>query len=156
MEKIQDHRRLIARRLIRALIVVIAAPVVYHFLTYVRWLRWHPVFSALPYFAPLYLPMAVGPLVFLYVQTRLDPCFTWSRRRSVHFYPIIVDVLPPVLGLFLLVSSFWGFSPALAARLGGFIEWSGKYQPILHYLSVAAYGCATLFILLRRRLEPPL
>jgi len=45
-------------------------------------------------FVPMVIVMPVGPLIFFYVKSSLDPGYTLTRKDRFHFFPVIIDGLP--------------------------------------------------------------
>jgi AraC-like DNA-binding protein len=99
---------------------------------------------------PLIIIMPVGPLIFFYVNTFVNPDFRLTRKQAIHFYPAVLDVVTQVvaalyiIGLLLKVGNHW-----TQPEVANFIDSYNMYVDIPRWISVSVYtGLA--YRLLRR------
>src|SRR6478752_1742392 len=59
--------------------------------------------NALTYVIPLLIVMPIGPFIYLYAQSLVESDFKLTPKHRLHFYPIIVDLIPYVLGATLVI-----------------------------------------------------
>jgi AraC-like DNA-binding protein len=93
--------------------------------------------------SPLVNAMPLGPLVLFYARSVLDPSFRLGRRQWRHFYPVVIDWIPPLIG--------WTFMAGLLLRLlpesqgpvwGQVMDTYNVYADIPRWLSLALYVAA--------------
>lgn len=52
---------------------------------------------------PLVMAMPLGPLIYFYVQSLLEPTSGWQKKNWIHFFPILLDLLPRLMGAVYLI-----------------------------------------------------
>lgn len=89
---------------------------------------------------PLVLAMPIGPLIYFYVHALLVPGFSFAKRDRLHFYPILLDLLPRFIGVVYLVtqSANWltGDQRIMLVRV---MDLSDMYLDIPRWISVTVY-----------------
>jgi AraC-like DNA-binding protein len=96
---------------------------------------------------PVFMVMPVGPLIYFYTKSVLDPTFRLRRADWLHFYPVILDWVAPLMG--------WTF---LTGLLLGFFEekeglgWGHAMQSYKTYADIPRWLSITLYLFLTRRL----
>lgn len=68
-----------------------------------------PVLQSLSNFIPLVIVMPFGPLLYFYIQSSLDLDFKFTKKLSVHFYPVDIDVIPQLTVFIFMVGVYAGF-----------------------------------------------
>ena len=94
------------------------------------------VFSAL---VPLVIVMPVGPLIFFYVKSCIDPGFRVGRKQRVHFFPVIIDLFPHIFALLYIIAILTGIIPRNVYNFGSFIDAYDAYSDIPRWISLATY-----------------
>lgn len=90
-------------------------------------------------FVPFFLIMPVGPLVYFYTKSCLDPRFILGKRDRIHFFPVILDLVP-VLTAFLYVGLLAvGLARPGDGRWGAFIDAYNDYVDIPRWMSATVY-----------------
>lgn len=125
-------------RLLAALILVITLA---GFNLYGNFANWFgsPLLRFITDIVPLVMPMAIGPLMYFYVQAVLSPGFRMGKKQKRHFIPLVIDLVPafvPILYLVLLLTKLIARNPA---PWGNFIDTYNVYADIPRWLSVTIY-----------------
>jgi AraC-like DNA-binding protein len=94
-------------------------------------------------FVPFFLIMPVGPLIYFYVKSCLDPQFTLGKRERIHFYPVILDLVPVLTACLYVALMAAGKAQPGDGRWGAFIDAYNDYVDIPRWISVAAYVWAS-------------
>ncbi|GAB2519439.1 helix-turn-helix domain-containing protein [Spirosoma aerophilum] len=91
-------------------------------------------------FLPLIMAMPLGPLVYFYTKSMLDPAFQLGRRERRHFYPVVLDWGSKLIGWMFLGGLFLGLVPTSDGPLWGHVmnEYD-TYADIPRWLSVTTY-----------------
>jgi AraC-like DNA-binding protein len=85
-------------RLLAALIFLIALASLNLYSSHQTWFdNWYYQFFIAVF--PLVVIMPLGPLIYFYVKSMLDPGFRLSRKQRVHFYPVILDLFQHVAAI---------------------------------------------------------
>jgi AraC-like DNA-binding protein len=96
---------------------------------------------------PLIVAMPLGPLIYFYVKSVLDPSFRLSKRERLHFYPVILDIGAPLIG--------WIF---ISGLLLGFFEqkngptWGAVMDEYNTYVDIPRWASLTIYLFLTKRL----
>ena len=96
---------------------------------------------------PLIMVMPLGPLIYFYAKSVLDPAFNIGRTERRHFYPVVLDWGGNLIAWVFIIGALLGFfrqqdSPAW----GDVIEEYNTYVDIPRWLSV------TIYLILTKRL----
>jgi len=94
-------------------------------------------------FVPFFVIMPVGPLIYFYTKSCLDPRFTLGKRDRVHFFPVILDLLPVLTAILYVGLLAAGKARPGDGRWGVFIDWYNVYVDIPRWISVTIYVLAT-------------
>lgn len=100
--------------------------------------EWSYAVLVLFYCLPLIVAMPIGPLLYRYVLCYTSP----SKRVSrTHFYPIVIDLVPPIAGIVFFSGQFMGlFSEEQFRPLDRFLDAYHQYSDIPRWISVAIYS----------------
>lgn len=95
---------------------------------------------------PLIMAMPLGPLIYFYTKSVLDPTFRIGRTERLHFYPVVLD----------LGSKFIGWVFVCGALLGLFREQDGPaWGHIMNeydtYADIPRWLSVTIYLLLTRQ-----
>ena len=63
------------------------------------WFETYHFLRLLDAFVPLTIVMPMGPLIFFYVKSYLDPGFRLTKKDRLHFWPIIIDAGPQLIAI---------------------------------------------------------
>jgi len=89
---------------------------------------------------PLILAMPLGPLIFFYVKSLMVPGFTQERKDRIHFYPVLLDLIPRMIGAIYVMGESSGL---ISVEDGNFLinlmNQCDTYFDIPRWISVSAY-----------------
>lgn len=88
---------------------------------------------------PLVIIMPFGPLIWFYVQAVLDPSFRIQKKQRIHFYPVIVDFVPPVVVIIYVIGLLTGLLKNQPGPWGIFIDTYNVYADIPRWISLTSY-----------------
>jgi AraC-like DNA-binding protein len=94
---------------------------------------------------PMIVPMPIGPLIYFYVKSSLDPDFRLSAKDRLHFLWVIVDLVPNLVA-FIFV---WG---ALTLRITSNPgPWGLFIDDYNIYADIPRWFCITIYLWLAAR-----
>ena len=89
---------------------------------------------------PFFMIMSLGPLIYFYVQSVLDPTFRLSRAERWHFYPVLLDWGAPLMGWTFILGALSGiFNPQDGPSWGYVMDEYNTYVDIPRWISVTIY-----------------
>jgi len=88
---------------------------------------------------PLVLPMAMGPLIFFYIQSYLEPGFRIAKQQRRHFYPVLIDLVPSLTVISFIVGIVTKLIKNKPGPWGIFIDNYNVYADIPRWLSITTY-----------------
>ena len=94
-------------------------------------------------FVPFFVIMPVGPLIYFYTKSCLDPRFRLGKRDRVHFYPVLLDLVPVLTACLYVGLMVLGKARPGDGRWGVFIDTYNVYVDIPRWVSVTAYVLAS-------------
>ncbi|HZI53207.1 MAG TPA: helix-turn-helix domain-containing protein [Chitinophagaceae bacterium] len=95
--------------------------------------------STLDALIPMVIVMPMGPLIYFYIQSSLDPEFKMTRKQRLHFLPIIVDLVPSLTVIIFIAGVYSGMIRPNAGPWGVFIDDYNVYADIPRWISVTSY-----------------
>lgn len=126
-------------RLLGTLILFIALACLNLYLFESQWFTNNPMLNLLGNLIPLVIIMPVGPLIYFYVKSTIDPTFRISRKQRLHFLPVIIDCGHQLSVVIYFAAAFLDFSVPPPATLGRFIDDYNVYADIPRWGSVTVY-----------------
>ncbi|WP_234735761.1 helix-turn-helix domain-containing protein [Tellurirhabdus bombi] len=95
--------------------------------------------------------MPIGPLIYFYTRSLLEPDFRLGKKERLHFYPTILDWGAPLIGwTFLLGVVLKLVSPKTGPEWGQVMDEYNAYADIPRWLSLTIYLGLTRRWLLRQ------
>jgi AraC-like DNA-binding protein len=89
---------------------------------------------------PLIMVMPLGPLIFFYTRSVLDPSFRLGRWERLHFYPVVLDWGAKLMGWVFIIGLLLGVFPEqLGPAWGDFMDEYNAYVDIPRWLSLSGY-----------------
>jgi AraC-like DNA-binding protein len=88
---------------------------------------------------PLVIVMPFGPLIWFYVQSSLDPNFSVNKEKRVHFYPVLIDLVPSLTVIIYFIGIMTNLVKRNPAPWGTFIDDYNVYADIPRWLSITFY-----------------
>ena len=104
-------------------------------------------------FLPWFIAMPIGPLVYFYVKSVLNPAFRLGRTEKLHFLPVILDCGAPLIGWVFMIGFWLGlFEQQEGSAFGQAMTEYNTYIDIPRWLSITVY----LFLTRRLLRQQPL
>lgn len=92
-------------------------------------------------FVPLIIIMPLGPLMYFYTRSLLEPDFRLGKRERRHFWPVIIDFGSKLMAWIFLFGLLFGFFEHTDNRqVGAWMDTYDKYADIPRWISVTLYG----------------
>ena len=88
---------------------------------------------------PLIVVMPIGPLMYFYIRSFLDPSFTIGSKQRLQFLPVIIDLVSPLAALIFVLGVQAGIIPNKPAPWVIFIDTYNVYSDIPRWISLAVY-----------------
>jgi AraC-like DNA-binding protein len=97
---------------------------------------------------PLVVIMPVGPLIWLYVRSVLDPTLRIGKKEKLHFMAVIIDLIAPLTNILYLIVVLLMGKKQYGPSLTWFVDGYNVYSDIPRWISITWY-CWMSFQLLR-------
>ena len=88
---------------------------------------------------PMVIVMPMGPLVYFYIRSSLDPEFKMTKKQRSHFLPVIIDLVPSLTVIIFFAGVYTGMIKPIAAPWGIFIDVYNVYADIPRWISITFY-----------------
>lgn len=89
---------------------------------------------------PFIMAMPIGPLIFFYTRSVLDPSFCIGKRERRHFYPVVLDWGSKIIGWGFIIGVLLGLLPPKDGPAWGYVmDEYDAYVDIPRWLSVTVY-----------------
>lgn len=109
-----------------------------------------PWVSAALDFIPLIIVMPIGPIVYFYTQSVLDPSFRLGTPQRRHFYTVVIDLGSKLIGWVFVIGVLLGvFSQQDGPAWGRVMNEYDTYADIPRWLSATSYLVLTKQFLAR-------
>jgi AraC-like DNA-binding protein len=128
-----------SRRILAILIFLMSLASLNLYVTGTNWYSHSPIIIFLSNFIPMIIIMPMGPLIYFYVRSFSNPAFVFKRKYRVHFYTVIIDLVPYGTAIFYVVGLIFKFLPKHDAPWGNFIDQYNVYSDIPRWLSISIY-----------------
>ncbi|SDH36923.1 helix-turn-helix domain-containing protein [Chitinophaga filiformis] len=126
-------------RLLGILILLIALACLNLYLFESPWFTNNPLLNLLGNLIPLVIIMPVGPLLYFYVKSTIDPSFSITRKQRLHFLPVIIDCGHQLSVVIYFAAALLDFSVPPPDTIGRFIDDYNVYADIPRWASVTIY-----------------
>jgi AraC-like DNA-binding protein len=126
-------------RILASLIFLMALASLNLYVTGTDWYRHSPIIIFLSNFIPMIIVMPMGPLIYFYIRSFSDPTFVFKRKYRVHFYTVIIDLVPYLAAFIYVVGLIFKWLPKNDAPWGRFIDQYDVYSDIPRWLSISIY-----------------
>ncbi len=135
--------RKIANRLQAALLFLIASACLTIYLNSQQWYqsnKWLQICDAI---LPFILVMPMGPLLYFYIRASSEDDFRFSRKYRLHFFSVVIDLLPKILVLAILIGALLKFYNRLPFSPGVIIDAYNTYADVPRWISLTIYVYAS-------------
>ena len=127
-----------SNRLLSTLILLISLASFNLYANYVNWFN-SDILRFISNFVPLVIVMPFGPLLYFYIQSLLDPNFKITKKLRVHFYSVIIDLVPQIAAAIFVIGVMLGVLQNHQQPWGNFIDTYNVYADIPRWMSVSFY-----------------
>lgn len=109
------------------------------FLNYTGIYYWNTTTAMIHALLPMVILMPVGPLIYFYIRSSIQPGFKLTRGRKMHFLPVILDLVPSITVIIYLAGVSMGMIKDNRNEWGAFIDDYNVYSDIARWLSITIY-----------------
>ena len=127
-----------SNRLLSVLIFLMALASFNLYANYKNWFG-SEVLKFISNFIPLVVVMPMGPLLYFYIQSSLDASFKFTKKLRFHFYPVVIDLIPPFTAIIYVVGLLTEILKNYPQPWGNFIDIYNVYADIPRWMSVTFY-----------------
>lgn len=128
-----------SNRILAVLIFLMALASLNLYITGTSWYSHTPIIIFLSNFIPMIIVMPMGPLIYFYIRSFSDPAFLFKRKYRIHFYPVLIDLVPYLTAIFYITGLIFKFLPKNDVPWGRFIDQYNVYSDIPRWLSISIY-----------------
>jgi len=133
----RDHTGARQKRLLAMLILLLAMACLNLYLFELPALMDTPLGNLLSAIIPMIIVMPIGPLLYFYIRSTLEPEFRLGRR---HFYSTVVDLFPHAASVVYILLLIGGLlNPHVNYGFGTFLDDYQQYADIPRWLSLSGY-----------------
>jgi AraC-like DNA-binding protein len=95
--------------------------------------------STLNALLPMIMVMPMGPLVYFYIRSSLDPEFAVTKKHRWHFLPVLIDLVPSFTVIIFFAGVYLKVIIPRPGPWGQFIDDYNVYADIPRWLSLTFY-----------------
>jgi AraC-like DNA-binding protein len=103
---------------------------------------------------PMVIVMPMGPLIYFYVRSCVEPGFRPGPREKRHYWLVVVDLAQHIAALFYVIGLIGGLISNRNHGFGLFLDYYDQYADIPRFLSLTIY-LASATVYLKRQDKPP-
>ena len=133
-----SHNRKQADRLLGMLIFFLTLASINVWLNKQGWFQ-SGLFQTLDVLIPMVVIMPVGPILYFYQCSLLDPEFKLGKKQRLHFAPVLIDLVPTITCIGVILGILTGLVANRPGPVGYFIDTYNIYADIPRWLSVSVY-----------------
>ena len=128
-----------ADRLLGILIFFLTLASVNVWLNTLPWFQSSGLFQTLDSLVPMVIIMPVGPLLYFYQRSVLEPEFKLGKKQRLHFAPVLVDLVPSITVIGFIIGLLTRLVANRPGPVGEFIDTYNVYADIPRWLSISVY-----------------
>jgi AraC-like DNA-binding protein len=126
-------------RILSVLIFLMALASLSLYVTGTSWYSHSPIIIFLSNFIPMVIIMPLGPLIYFYIRSFSDPTFVFKKKYRIHFYTVLIDLIPYLAAIFYITGLIFKFLPKNDAPWGRFVDEYNIYSDIPRWISISVY-----------------
>ncbi|MBC7936288.1 MAG: helix-turn-helix transcriptional regulator [Rhizobacter sp.] len=146
-----SRKHTLSTRLLAIIIALITLPGIHIYFHYKGWFDINAFVLFIHDILPLVVLMPLGPLIFFYIRSLLEPDFKPGRKENLHFLPVIIDLLPKLVALIFYIGKTAGWSPLSRDRLAVLIDTYSQYADLPRWISMTVYILLSIRLLREHR-----
>jgi AraC-like DNA-binding protein len=132
--------RLYANKLLAIFLFLISLACLNLYLLNIQITKDSTFWSTFSLIVPLVVVMPIGPLIYFYIQSLQSPSFKLQRSHRIHFYPVIIDLLPGLIGIVFVLGAMWHWIDKNDFPVwGNFLDTYNTYADFPRWLSASVY-----------------
>ncbi len=117
-----SRRRTLSTRLLAGIIGLITLPGIHLYFHYAGLFDTNELVLFIHDIVPMVVIMPLGPLIYFYIRSLLEPEFKLGSKQRLHFIPVVIDLLPKLGALEFYFGSWLGWAPSNRDQLAGVVE----------------------------------
>lgn len=131
--------RRLSSRLLALIIFFIGLACLNLYLTGLQWFSRNQLMQLLDAVVPMVIVMPLGPLLYFYTKTLLQPEYTLTRKDKRHFLSVIIDLVPYVTAIVFIAIALTRLVNLKSYDVGLFIDTYNVYADIPRWASLTVY-----------------
>ena len=131
--------KLLSNRLLAALILLMSLACLNLYLVNQDWFQNNGILQLLHAVVPLVVIMPIGPLIYFYVQSCVDPGFKITGKKKLLFLPVLIDLVPKIAAVLYIVGVWTGLIKLNNSAWGNFEDQYNTYSDIPRWISTTFY-----------------
>jgi AraC-like DNA-binding protein len=148
------REKLLSNRLLGALILLMSLACFNLYLVNQEWFQNNGILQLVHAIVPLVIIMPVGPLIYFYVQSCLDPEFSITRKQKLLFLPVLIDLVPKIAAILYVVGVWTGLIKINNQAWGNFEDNYNTYSDIPRWISTGFYLFLSVKYIRAQRSKP--
>lgn len=140
------RRRSHANRILAALIFIISMACLNTYLMEIGAKYSNAFWAGIEMYVPFIIAMPIGPLIFFYTKANLDSNLKITRADRVHFYPLVLDLVPNIAFVLLPI----GLSMGLLTEVDR-TSWRYFADEYNTYIDIPRWISVSVYVLLAKR-----
>ncbi len=97
------------------------------------------LFQTLDVLVPMVIIMPVGPILYFYQRSLLDPEFKLGKKQRLHFAAVLIDLVPSITCIGFILGIMTGLVANRPGPVGYFIDTYNIYADLPRWLSISIY-----------------
>jgi len=134
----RSHNRL-ANKLVGLILVVLTLAITGTFLDKFTFGDEQLFLRNLQLFFPFFIPILIGPSIYMLVKSHSTADYQLSRTDYLHFTPLVLDIIPAFLKIMFVITSKFGAPFIASSALGNFLNAYNKYGDIFLWIQLSLY-----------------
>lgn len=114
--------RKLSSRLLAILIFLIALASISIYLNTQPWYVYNQSLQLFHALVPWFMVMPMGPLIYFYLRSYIEPDKQLSINDKRRFYPVLIDILPQIIVLLFIIAAMCGYYRNSGPAIGRFID----------------------------------
>ncbi len=129
-----------ANRILAALILILSMACLNTYLMEIGARYTNSFWAIIEVYVPFIVAMPIGPLIFFYTKANLNSIFRINNADTIHFFPLILDLIPNIAFVFFTIGLSMGFlTEDDRATWRYFADEYNTYVDIPRWISVSIY-----------------
>jgi hypothetical protein len=133
----------LSSRLLASIIFFIALACFNLYLSFQQWFNGNPWLQLASAVIPMVIVMPIGPLLYFYTQSLLQPEFKLTKKYKRHFFPVIIDLVPYLTAIGFIIAVLTKLTSGNNPGPGLFIDTYNVYADIPRWASITIYVVLT-------------